>query len=154
MHPEIKRMSLALDQVSYPGYHFEIFNAPGDDGAPIYLRASFVATDAKTKILAKQNTRKWSLSLHMTNSEVVQTALKCVLTSIEHEARESFTYMGAPVFGPHFDVDDLAVLCTYGRDVAGGRPHTRQSDLDRSLETSEAESLTFPSLATGAGGSL
>nr|WP_315206420.1 hypothetical protein [uncultured Albidiferax sp.] len=57
----------------------------------------------------------------MTPSEVVQTALKCVLTSLEHEARENFKYKGAPIFGPHFDVDDLAVLCADGGDTAGGR---------------------------------
>jgi hypothetical protein len=44
----------------------------------------------------------------------VQTAFKCVLTSIEHEAREQFTYSGARVFGPHFDVDALAQLCVSG----------------------------------------
>ena len=54
-----------------------------------------------------QTTRKWRLSVHMTKSEVVQTALKLVLTSIEHEAREQFKYRGMPIFGPHFDVDAL-----------------------------------------------
>jgi hypothetical protein len=47
----------------------------------------------------------------MTRSELVQTAFKAVLTSIEHEAREQFTYKGARVFGPHFDIEALVSAC-------------------------------------------
>ena len=50
------------------------------------------------------------MSHEATRSEVVQTALKCVLTSVEHEARESFTYRGRAIFGPHLDVDVLHSL--------------------------------------------
>ena len=52
----------------------------------------------------------------MTPSELVQTALKCVLTSLEHEAREHFTYRGAAIFGPHFDVEALVRIADR-RDV-------------------------------------
>lgn len=58
--------------------------------------------------------RKWFLSPHMTRSEVVQTALKAVLTAVEHEARERFTYRGRAIFGPHLDVDELVDLCDAG----------------------------------------
>ena len=51
--------------------------------------------------------RKWRLSPHMTDSEIVGTALKAVLTAEEHEARENFLYRGRPIFGPHLDVDQL-----------------------------------------------
>lgn len=51
--------------------------------------------------------RKWYVSSHATRSEVVQTALKAVLTAEEHEAREQFKYDGSAVFGPHLDVDHL-----------------------------------------------
>jgi hypothetical protein len=54
--------------------------------------------------------RKWYLSPHMTKSEFVQTALKAVLTALEHEARECFLYKGWPVFDPHYDVDKLLAL--------------------------------------------
>lgn len=51
--------------------------------------------------------RKWFLSPHMTASEIVQTALKAVLTAMEHEIRENFKYRGVTVFDPHLDVDAL-----------------------------------------------
>ncbi len=51
--------------------------------------------------------RKWLLSQHMTDSEIVQTAMLAVLTAEEHEARERFMYMGTSIYGPHFSADDL-----------------------------------------------
>ncbi len=56
-------------------------------------------------------TRKWLLSPHMTKSEIVQTAFKCIVTAEEHEAREKFLYKGKAIFGPHFDVEQLHGLC-------------------------------------------
>nr|WP_315237674.1 hypothetical protein [uncultured Albidiferax sp.] len=130
MPSAITRLTLALQQVTYPGYTFAIVGDTDALSGAFYLRASFMAPDTHTKALALQHTRKWLLSEHMTPSEVVQTALKCVLTSLEHEARENFKYMDAPVFGPHFDIDDLVVLCSQGGDTAGGRVDRRISEVD------------------------
>ena len=109
-----------LQNVAFPGYTFQIEGSFQGDEAT-YLQALFYAPDCKTGHLVKQRTRKWLLSPHMTPSELVQTAFKCVLASIEHETRERFTYLGQPIFGPHFDVNDLVKLCAAGRDTAGGR---------------------------------
>lgn len=57
------------------------------------------------------HSRKWLLSEHMTRSEIVQTALKAVLTAAEHEAREKFKYKGHAVFGPHISVERLLEAC-------------------------------------------
>lgn len=51
--------------------------------------------------------RKWYISSHSTTSEVVQTALKAVLTAAEHELREQFTYQGVRVFDPHMDLPEV-----------------------------------------------
>jgi hypothetical protein len=55
--------------------------------------------------------RRWVISRHMTDSEVVQTCLKAVLTAEEHEAREKFTFMDKPVFGPHINILELLGAC-------------------------------------------
>lgn len=55
--------------------------------------------------------RKWDLSQHMTESEVVFTAWKAYLTFIEHEAREQFHYKGKKIFDPHIDVNALLEAC-------------------------------------------
>lgn len=44
------------------------------------------------------------LSPHATQSELVQCAFRLLLSYVEHEARESFTWRGRRVFGPHIDV--------------------------------------------------
>lgn len=47
------------------------------------------------------------LSEHATDSELVQTIFGLYKGYVEHEARETFTYKGRRVFGPHIDVDAL-----------------------------------------------
>lgn len=52
--------------------------------------------------------RKWLLSEHMTDSEIIQTVFKAVMTAEEHEIREKFLYDNVPVLGPHIDLLGLA----------------------------------------------
>lgn len=113
----INHLAAVLDLVEFPGYRWI---ASEKDGR-LFLHAHFDAPHCKTRLIEVQTTRKWYVSYEATRSEVVQTALKCVLTSVEHEAREQFKYRGEPIFGPHFEVDDLAKLCAEGRGDAGGR---------------------------------
>jgi hypothetical protein len=96
-----------LQEVSFPGYQFDV----SVEESRMYLRATFFAPCAVTGTRSLQFTRKWYVSHEATRSEIVQTALKCVLTSLEHEARETFTYRGRAIFGPHFDVEQLVGLC-------------------------------------------
>ena len=58
--------------------------------------------------------RKWMLSFHMTDSEIVQTAFLALQVAIKHEAREFFKFKGRPVMRPHFDVYKLVELCDLG----------------------------------------
>lgn len=97
-----------LREVEFKGYSFHL--SPWSSER-IYLQAEFVAPCAKTGFPETQYTRKWYVSNEATHSEVVQTCLKCVLTSMEHEARERFLYKGRAIFGPHFNVDTLWEVC-------------------------------------------
>lgn len=74
------------------------------DGDRYYLQVIFLATSL-------QKGRKWFLSPFMTDSEIVSTAFKAILTAEEHEVREHFKYRGQSIFGPHFNFDRLADLC-------------------------------------------
>lgn len=94
--------------VAFPGYRFRV-EPLGSGAEHFYLQAHFDAPDVDAPDQVEtQATRKWLVSRHMTRSELVQTALKCVLTSVEHEAREQFAYRGRRVFGPHLSVEVLA----------------------------------------------
>lgn len=52
-------------------------------------------------------TRKWWISEHATKSEILQTVLMLILASVEHEAREDFTYRGRAIYGPHINKESL-----------------------------------------------
>ena len=56
----------------------------------------------------------------MVKSEIVATAFKCVMTSMEHRVREWFLYRDRAIYHPHYDVDALHAICEQ-RDVAGMR---------------------------------
>lgn len=94
----------------FPGYTFAMYGTFAADEGPTYLQARFDAPCTTAGDMQPQSTRKWLLSPHMTRSEIVQTAFKCVLTAVEHEAREGFRYRGQCIFGPHFDVEALVAL--------------------------------------------
>ena len=55
--------------------------------------------------------RKWDISQYMTESEIVFTVFKALLTFVEHELRESFEYKGHKIFDPHTSVEALMVAC-------------------------------------------
>ena len=107
-----ERFRQILADISYRDWTFHV----GRDGERCYLQVRFEELDPETGRVEPWGGRKWFLSPHMTRSEVVQTALKAVLTAEEHEARERFRYRGRAIFGPHYDVDRLW-------ELAGDRDH-------------------------------
>ncbi len=95
-----------LEYVRYKDWTFVVGDEPD-----FYLQVRFRAGDTAGGAVSEWSGRKWRLSGHMTKSEVVQTALKAVLTAEEHEAREKFLYQGRAVYGPHVSVDELWWAC-------------------------------------------
>lgn len=97
-----------LYRIEYKGWEFRVAGEPGR----LWMQVVFAApdTDVPASIPEVQHGRKWLLSEHMTDSEVVQTAFKAVLAAEEHEARETFLVDGVAVLGPHFDLFKLAAL--------------------------------------------
>lgn len=73
----------------------------------LYLQLQWTTRCNRTRKPARAAGRKWWLSEFMTPSEIVQTAFLAVLTAVEHEAREQFTYRGLSIFDPHYDVEQL-----------------------------------------------
>jgi len=78
-----------------------LWHVGGEGHGVIWIQPVFIVNGKE------QHGRKWLISEHAVISEVVQTAFKALLTAAEHELRESFFYHGRPVFGPHFDVNEL-----------------------------------------------
>jgi hypothetical protein len=97
-----ERFNDVMSRVSYPGFRFFV----SDD----YLQIQCLSTCNHTGKPLDWTGRKWRLSEHMSDGEVVQTAFKAVLTALEHEARELFTYRQVSVFDPHYDIEKLVEL--------------------------------------------
>lgn len=96
-----------LSHVEFQDYTLGLIQ---EDGR-CYLQGTYFEPDVITGELELQKTRKWLLSPHMTKSEIVQTAFKMCLTSMEHRTREHFLYRLERVYSPHYDVEALVELC-------------------------------------------
>lgn len=83
---------------------------PSEDSAIVLRVGDPNGVDNVTGAPLEWYGRKWLLSPHMTDGEVVQTAWLALQVAMEHEARESFTYQGQCVFDPHFDINKLVEL--------------------------------------------
>lgn len=119
-----------INGISYKDWNFKL----GTKGNVIYLQVRFKAEDNdRPGEWDWHHGRKWMLSKHMTKSEIVQTALKAVLTAEEHEARERFKFLGEPIFGPHFDVVELFHL------ASGDSHDVRDPIPDENIERPENE---------------
>lgn len=96
----------------------------------IYFHAAGVddlLTDCWLQIVAKEAVdhvtgdrvswrgRKWRLSLHMTETEIVNTALLAYQNAMQHELLESFTYRGRRIYDPHRSVDAMIAAADAGQ---------------------------------------
>jgi hypothetical protein len=96
-----------LERVKYKDWRLHI----GSSDGRAYLQWVFTGLCVKTKRLELQHCRKWFLSEHMTESELVQTAFAAALAAEEHECREFFSYQGCRLFQPHVSVHALMAAC-------------------------------------------
>lgn len=99
----LTRIERIVARVRYKGWAFHV----GYGADSTYLQVRFTA-DGRL-----QQGRKWLPFEHMTESELVQTALMAVLAAEEHEARENFMYAGKVIYGPHIYVGGLADVCEH-----------------------------------------
>lgn len=101
------RTQVLLGDIHYPGLDFEVVREA--DRAQVRVRCP-AGVCTQTGVAMPWNGRWWRLSPHMTDSEIVATCFKAVLTALEHEARESFRFKGQPVYDSHLSVHQLALL--------------------------------------------
>lgn len=103
------------DKIKYKNWVFSVDDVDDvddeSDNCHYYLQIIFEAPDNFTGNMERQYCRKWLLSVHMTKTELVETAWKAVRMAEEHEAREQFKYKGQAIFNSHISVDKLCELC-------------------------------------------
>jgi hypothetical protein len=104
----LQEVAAILSEVTFPGYWWIV--TKDSDGVRIHARFMAPCNVAGGEP-QEQRTRRWGIRPEASKSEIIGTALKCVLTSVEHETREQFKYKGKAIFGPHFNVDILWEIC-------------------------------------------
>lgn len=85
------------------------FNLYVDENRPV-LQVIFDGEDSVTGAVEIQKCRKWFLSYHMCNNEIIRTAHKAIMAAEEHETNEFFQYKNVRVMNPHFSYDEIAQL--------------------------------------------
>lgn len=102
-----QRVKEICDRITLPN-NWKLKISSGEER--VYLQITCNDTCNVTNEDFNWSGRKWYLSPHMTDGELVQTALKACLTAAEHEIREQFKYRGVSIFDPHYDIEKLVEL--------------------------------------------
>lgn len=116
MIENLAHLDAIVGQIEYPLREFRA----GLMGDGYFVQVTYEEPDVMTGVVEPQHGRKWYVSKHATESEVIQTCLKAALTSAEHQVREHFLVDGVAPFAPHFDVEDLVRLARE-HGMAGAR---------------------------------
>jgi len=73
----------------------------------VFIQVNYSAPCIKTGELRQWSGRKWYLSRHMTQDEVIKTAFAAFKAAVEHEILEGFSVGGKLLFNPHVDFTEL-----------------------------------------------
>lgn len=76
-------------------------------GERIYIQIKYFAPCSKTGEVKEWKGRKWYLSEHMTDDEIVKTVYLAFETAVKHEILEGFKYKDLPLFNPHVSYLEL-----------------------------------------------
>jgi hypothetical protein len=95
-----------LAQCQFPGYMFRAI----DHGSFFLIVAEFEEADVVSLLLCRQETRYWILFAAQPKETVISTCFKMVMTSVEHETREKFTYQNKPIYQPHHNIEKLLLI--------------------------------------------
>lgn len=77
----------------------------------VFIKITCITVCRKTRRAWVQHGRKWYLSDHMTDDEIVKTAFGAYERFISHEAAEGFFVDGLPLFNPHTDFEEMLKIC-------------------------------------------
>ena len=79
----------------------------------IFIQIVYDAPCTKTGEMKEWRGRKWYLSKHMTNDEIVKTAYTAFQSCITHEVMEGFKVDGIVLFNPHTNFERLLKVSDY-----------------------------------------
>ena len=80
------------------------------DAGRIFIQIIFNAPCAETGKIEEQHGRKFYLSRHMLDDEIIKTAYLAFETCVKHEVMEGFKVKGITLFNPHVHYTQLLTL--------------------------------------------
>lgn len=108
---------------SFPGFEFlVVFESTGDMTAGDRTYLQVVCQEGKDTATGEPMVwkgRKWLISQHSTDTEIVQTVWAAVQRALAHEACELFKFDGAAIYDRHLDVHKLVELRTQALALDG-----------------------------------
>lgn len=119
-----------IAQITYPGFEFRVevedafttgeLESPGRPWMQVVCPEG---VDTVTGAPMPWKGRKWFLSYHMTDTEIVHTVWVAVQRALIHEACELFKFKDQAIFDRHINVNMLAeALAMNGAVLLDGRP--------------------------------
>jgi len=107
----------------FPGGAFEVH----EKGDGFLVQLIFYAEDADDPEVSEvQRCRKWYVSSHCTDTEVIRTAYKACEAAVLHELDELFLFKGARIYNPHYDAEALVKMAEEAQvDI---RPPMKEDD--------------------------
>ena len=90
------------------------------------IQATFNGLDVDTGKVELQKCRKWYVSAHSCDSEIVRSMFLAVRQAEEHELCENFNYRGQQVYNPHLDMDSMA-------DFIATKPLEKRTEQSKSM---------------------
>lgn len=76
----------------------------------IFIQLVYDAFCTKSGVLQEWHGRKWYLSDHMTEDEIVKTCYVAFESAVKHEIMEGFKVNGTILFNPHVDYKELLLI--------------------------------------------
>lgn len=73
----------------------------------IFIQIQYKTRCTKTRKLQQWSGRKWYLSSHMTEDEIIKTCYSAFKTAVEHEVMEGFKVNNIILFNPHINYKEL-----------------------------------------------
>lgn len=112
---ELLRVIDIVAECQFPGYRFEVCQLAENVTA---LRVAYEEADVMSGVNETQQGRWWIVNAGWEPGQIVQTCLKALLTSLEHRAREHFTWRGRAVLQPHFPLTALWTMADQREAIA------------------------------------
>lgn len=102
-----------LRRITFKLFGKEVFVFSRQDikgGGRLFIQTLYEAKCSRTGKMEEWKGRKWYLSTHMTDDEVIKTAYCAIKATVEHEVMEGFKVDGVVLFNPHVSFEELLAI--------------------------------------------